>query len=197
MSSDEFDVSACLDAVRQRDAASAHALVEHLYPFVIRIVRSHRPRRTLEEDLAQEVFMKVFSRIDQYEARGGVPFTHWVSRIAVRTCLDALRAERRRPEWRHADLSEGELSWVEFLAGQAETPPATDPSGAREIVDRLLACLSPEDRLVITLLDLEERSVAEISELTGWGKSMIKVRAFRARHKLRAHASTLQLELHS
>ncbi len=194
MPSDELDVPACLERVRQHDATAAHALVEHLYPQVIRIVRSHRPRRLAEEDLAQEVFMKIFARLDQYEARGGVPFTHWVSRLTVHTCLDALRAERRRPEWRHADLSDGEREWVEFFAGEIVTPAPTETLAAREIVGKLLSILAPPDRLVITLLDLEERTVAEISQLTGWGASLVKVRAFRARRKLRAYALKLQKE---
>jgi len=99
-----FDVPGCLNRVRQRDQAAARELVDHLYPLVIRIVRSHLPRRVPEEDLAQEVFMKMFTRLEQYQ--GAVPFPHWVSRIAVTTCIDHLRAQKRRPEFRMADLSE-------------------------------------------------------------------------------------------
>ena len=78
-----FDLAGCLQRVRQRDQQAARELVEHLYPLVIRIVRAHLPRRVPEEDLAQEVFLKMFSRLDQYQ--GAVPFPHWVSRIAVTT----------------------------------------------------------------------------------------------------------------
>ncbi len=194
MSPPAFDVPACLVQVRLGDADAARALVEHLYPLVIKIVRSHRPRRTAEEDLAQEVFMKLFSRLDQYHGRDGVPLEHWVSRVAVTTCLDALRSERRRPEWRWADLGEGERAWVEFFVGEEPAPAPSDTHSAREATDRLLSLLAPDDRLVITLLDLEERSVAEISTLTGWGHSAVKVRAFRARQKLRKHALQLRKE---
>jgi RNA polymerase sigma-70 factor (ECF subfamily) len=62
------------------------------------------------------------------------------------------------------------------------------------MVEKLLSLLSPDDRLVITLLDLQERSVAEISALTGWSQSLVKVRAFRARRKMRDHALKLQKE---
>jgi RNA polymerase sigma-70 factor (ECF subfamily) len=170
MSPDDFDVPACLDRVRRQDAMAARMLVDHFYPLVIKIVRSHRPRRMAEEDLAQEIYLKMFNRLAQYHGRDGVPFGHWLSRLAVTTCLDALRAEKRRPEWRWADLQDAEREWLEYF------------------VEKLLALLPVEDRLVITLLDLEERSIAEISELTGWGKSMVKIRAFRARRKLRGHA---------
>jgi RNA polymerase sigma-70 factor (ECF subfamily) len=187
-----FDVPACLEQVRQGDAEAARSLVEHLYPLVIKIVRAHRPRRMAEEDLAQDVFMKLFTRLDQYHGRDGVPLEHWVSRVAVTTCLDALRAELRRPEWRWADLGEGERAWVEFFVGEEPAPAPGDTHSAREATDRLLSLLAPDDRLVLTLLDLEERSVAEISALTGWGRSAVKVRAFRARQKLRRHALQLR-----
>jgi RNA polymerase sigma-70 factor, ECF subfamily len=186
-----FDLSACLDRVRQHDQEASRLLIEHLYPLVIRIVRSHLPRRVAEEDLAQEIYIKLFTRLAQYNARTGIPFEHWVSRLAVRTCLDALRAERRRPEWRHADLDEDEVAWLEHLLSSEASPPEASATGAREIVEKLLAQLPPADRLVITLLDLEQKSVSDISRLTGWSVPLVKVRAFRARHKLRKFAVAL------
>src|SRR6186713_2421515 len=116
MPATDLDLAACLARVRAGDDAAAREMVEHLYPMVIRIVRSHLPRRTAEEDLAQEIFLKMFTRLAQYEARDGKPFDHWLARLAVRTCLDALRAERRRPEWRMSELSEGERAWLDYFA---------------------------------------------------------------------------------
>jgi RNA polymerase sigma-70 factor (ECF subfamily) len=194
MPTDEFDLGQCLARARSGDQDAARALVERLYPQVIRIVRGHLPRRMAEEDLAQEVFVKLFLRLDQYQARPDVPFEHWVSRLAVRTCLDALRAERRRPEWRWSDLSEGERNWLDYLVSETDAPPDLPAASAREVVERLLARLSPADRLVITLLDLEQRSVKDIAGLTGWSATLVKVRAFRARRKLRAAAAALQRE---
>jgi RNA polymerase sigma factor (sigma-70 family) len=187
----DLDVPACLAQVRAGDDAAARALVEHLHPLVIRIVRSHLPRRVAEEDLAQDIFLKMFTKLDQYEARDGKPFDHWLSRIAVRTCLDSLRAEKRRPEWRHADLGESERSWLDYLASVESHEPPTDAFAARDLVERLLSQLPADDRLILTLLDLEQKSVAEISALTGWGHSRIKVRAFRSRRKLRQLLITL------
>jgi RNA polymerase sigma-70 factor (ECF subfamily) len=191
----ELDVPACLDQVRAGDDDAARALVEHFYPKVIRIVRSHLPRRTLEEDLAQEVFLKMFVRLDQYEARDGRPFEHWLARLAVRTCLDALRSERRRPEWRFGDLpllEGGERDWLDYLSAPEPGDAPTDAFAARELVEKLLSLLSADDRLVLSLLDLEQRSVAEICALTGWNASRVKVRAFRARRKLRQHLEQLE-----
>ncbi len=194
MRTEESDLTPLLTRVREQDEDAARALVERLYPLVIRIVRSHLPRRTLEEDLAQEVFVKLFSRLDQYADRAGIPFEHWVSRLAVRTCLDALRAERRRPEWRWGDLSEEEAAWLEFMLADTAALPDTAAASAREVLEKLLAQLPPDDRLVLMLLDLEQRSVKEIAQLTGWSGALVKVRAFRARHKLRKLAKVIKAQ---
>jgi RNA polymerase sigma-70 factor (ECF subfamily) len=186
-----FDVNACIQQVRGGVGSAAEALIAHLHPLVRRLVRNHLPRRESEEDLIQEVFIKVFQKLDAYQVRYGIPFEHWVSRLTVRTCLDALRAERSRPEWRVADLSDGEVEWMEFLMNRQTEAPAPPSSDAREIVARLLALLSPSDRLVLTLLDLEQRSTLEISEITGWTRPMVKMRAMRARLKLRNAAKRL------
>ncbi|HLP06574.1 MAG TPA: RNA polymerase sigma factor [Opitutaceae bacterium] len=177
------DYDALLAGVRRNDQTAARALVEALHPLVRKIVRSHLPRRVAEEDLAQEVYLKMFSRLEQY--RGEMPLPHWVSRIAVTTCIDQLRHQQRRPELRWADLSENEAEVLDAVLAGSDGEDATDAMAAKELVRRLLDQLAPADRTVITLLDLEQKSVAEIRELTGWGTSMIKVRAFRARRKLR------------
>ena len=190
MAEETFDLAACLDRVRQRDQAAARELVEHLYPLVIRIVRSHLPRRVAEEDLAQEIFLKMFTRLDQY--KGAVAFTHWVSRIAVTTCIDQLRAQKRRPEFRWADLSEKEAEVLDSVLTSESEVATNDALAARELVYKLLGQLKPEDRLVLQLLDLEQHSVAEISEMTGWNPSLVKVRAFRARGKLKKLFEELQ-----
>ena len=183
MSEDEsFDLAGCLDRVRQRDQAAARALVDHLYPLVIRIIRAHLPRRVAEEDLAQDIFLKMFTRLDQYQ--GAVPFPHWVSRIAVTTCIDHLRAQKRRPEFRWADLSEGEADVLDAVMTSERDVAPDDALEAHELVHKLLAQLKPDDRMVIQLLDLEQKTIAEICTLTGWSQSLVKVRAFRARRKL-------------
>jgi RNA polymerase sigma-70 factor, ECF subfamily len=190
MADENFDVAACLDRVRQRDQIAARELVEHLYPLVIRIVRSHLPRRVAEEDLAQEIFLKMFTRLEQY--KGAVAFTHWVSRIAVTTCIDQLRAQKRRPEFRWADLSEKEAEVLDSVLTSESDVAVNDGFAARELVAKLLGQLKPEDRLVLQLLDLEQHSVAEISATTGWNPSLVKVRAFRARGKLKKLFEELQ-----
>jgi RNA polymerase sigma-70 factor (ECF subfamily) len=177
-----FDLAGCLDRVRKRDQTAARELVEHLHPLVIRIVRSHLPRRVSEEDLAQDIFLKMFTRLEQY--KGEVPFPHWVSRIAVTTCIDQLRAQKRRPELRWADLSETQTDVLDNVITNENDVSPDDAVAAKELVHKLLEQLKPEDRLVIQYLDLDQKTIAEISQLTGWNPTLVKVRAFRARRKL-------------
>jgi RNA polymerase sigma-70 factor (ECF subfamily) len=187
-----FDVAACIQQVRQRDEDAARALFRHLYPLVARLVRSHLPRRTSQEDLVQTVFMKVFANLDRFS--GTVPLEHWVSRIAINTCLNQLAAEKTRPELRCADLSEEQAEALEAVtAGPGEADPSQNLA-AREIVEKLLPQLAPADRLLLTLLHLEGRSVEEVRQITGWNVPVIKVRAFRARRKLRKEFEKLMEE---
>jgi RNA polymerase sigma factor (sigma-70 family) len=193
MADDEpFDFAGCLERVRARDQAAARQLVTQLYPQVIRIVRSHLPRRVAEEDLAQDIFLKMFSRLEQYQ--GAVPFPHWVSRIAVTTCIDQLRAQKRRPEFRWADLPEEQAQVLDQVLTDERDATPGDALAARELVNRLLGQLKPDDQMVIRLLDLEQKSLAEISALTGWNQTLVKVRAFRARRKLQKLFQELQQE---
>jgi RNA polymerase sigma-70 factor (ECF subfamily) len=130
----------------------------------------------------QEVFMKMFARLGQYQ--GDAPFAHWVARIALTTCLDQGRAQQRRPEWRWADLEEQE---TEFLDRVTDDPHARRPGelwATREFLEKLLGRLKPEDRRVIELYELEQRTILEICAETGWTFEFAKMRLFRARRKL-------------
>jgi RNA polymerase sigma-70 factor (ECF subfamily) len=173
-----------------RDEAAARRLIDSLYPQVIRIVRNHLPFRTDEEDLAQEVFVQFFKTLDRYDA--SQPVENWVSRLAMNVCLKALRSRRRRPELRWADLSEEERSVVDSL--QHSPTDARDPAGSSDtkaLLHRLLDSLSAEDRLVVTLLHLEEKSLKEIQTLTRWSSIVIRMRAYRARGRLRKMLAAL------
>jgi RNA polymerase sigma-70 factor, ECF subfamily len=184
-----LDVPACVTRVRQGDETAACELLEHLQPLVLKLVRAHLPRRTSEEDMVQAVFMKVFTRLSQFS--GTVPLEHWVSRIAVNTCIHQISKERVRPEIRYADLSEEEEQVVQALASSSEDLSPSQSIASQELVAKLLETLSAPDRLVITLMHLEGRTVEEVRQITGWNKSLIKVRAFRARRKLRKHLEQL------
>ena len=181
---DDTDASALVHSALQHDDQAARALVRQLYPLVAKIVRAHRPHRTDEEDLCQMIFIKVFQKLNQFS--GKVPLEHWVSRVAVNTCLSQIASERVRPELRHADLSEEEQAVVENLAASTEELAPDRQLGSRQLVEHLLEMLKPAERLVIDLLYLQGRSVEEIHQITGLGVAAIKVRAFRARQKMKA-----------
>jgi len=183
MDAENWDANACVARVRQGDESAARELLAQLHPLVLKLVRAHRPRRTDEEDLVQIVFMKVFTKLDQFS--GAVPLEHWVSRIAVNSCLKAMRYERVRPEIRLSDLTEEEEQVVQRLASTQDDLPESVDAMSRELLGRLLGMLNAEDRLVVTLLNLEQKTVAEVRQVTGWSTPLVKVRAFRARQKMK------------
>ena len=187
---DDSDAGALVQAALQHDDEAARALVRKLYPLVAKIVRAHRPRRTAEEDLCQMIFIKVFQKLSQYS--GKVPLEHWVSRIAVNTCLNQIEWEKVRPELRHADLSVEEQAVVENLATSAEELAPDQRFASRQLVEHLLTALKPVERLAVDLLYLQGRSVEEIRKMTGWSAALIKVRAFRARKKMKQQLAKIQ-----
>ncbi len=186
----DLDIADCLARVRKQDEDAARSLVEYLYPAVIRIVRGNLPRRAAEEDLAQDIFVKMFEKLDQFH--GEVPLEHWVSRIAVNHCLNAIRAQKVRPEWRIADLSEEQAAALDAATTGVEEPHPAHLLGARELVELLLESLSPQDRLLIRMLEMEDRSVEEVRKVTGWSATHVRVRAFRARGRLNKRFADLQ-----
>jgi RNA polymerase sigma-70 factor (ECF subfamily) len=155
---DDFDASALVDAALEHNDEAARALVRRLYPLVLKVVRAHRPRRTDEEDLCQMIFIKVFQRLSQFS--GKVPLEHWVSRIAVNTCLNQIESEKVRPELRLADLSDEERAVVEALAVSSDELAPDHRFASRQLVEHLLRALKPVERLAIDLLYLQGRSLA-------------------------------------
>lgn len=186
---DVVDARELVQAALRHDDEAAGELVRRLYPLVAKIVRSHRPRRTPEEDLCQMIFIRMFQRLHQFS--GKVPIEHWVSRIAVNTCLNQIESEKVRPELRYADLTEEEEAVVENLATSGEELAPDKQFASRQLVDHLLGLLKPAERLVIDLLYLQGRSIEEIRKLTGWTAALVKVRAFRARRKMKTQLDRL------
>ncbi len=132
------------------------------------------------EDLAQETFLKAWRALDRFDGRA--PLEHWLARIAVRVALDHLRRQKRRPaEVALSELGQEALEWL----GADEPRPAPDAPAAAELLDVAMSRLSPADRVVLTLLELEERSVKDIAQLLGVSAVAVRVRALRARRRLR------------
>jgi RNA polymerase sigma-70 factor (ECF subfamily) len=180
---DDPDAGALVDAALRHDDEAARELVRRLYPLVAKLVRAHRFLRTSEEDVSQMIFIKVFQKLSQFS--GKVPLEHWVSRVAVNTCLNQIESEKARPELREADLTEEQQAVIENLTVSSDELAPDKKFASRQLVEHLLAALKPVERLVIDLLHLQGRSVAEIRKLTGWSEPLIKIRAFRARQKMK------------
>ena len=177
-----MDLDDCIARVRRWDQDAARSLVEHLYPLVNSIVRRKLPRGAAEEDLVQDIFVKLFQKLDQY--KGEVPLNHWVSRIAVNRCLNAIRSQKSRPEWRMADLPEEQQEALEPRLMATDQPHPAHAIGSRELVEKILEALSPEDSVIMRMLEIDDLSIAEVQRATGRSARYIRVRAFRARQKL-------------
>ena len=138
------------------------------------------------------IFIKIFQKLRQFS--GKVPLEHWVSRIAINTCLNQIQSEKVRPEIRQADLSEEEAAVVENLATSPEELAPDKRVASRQLVEHLLDALKPAERLVIDLFYLQGQTVAEIREITGWSAALVKVRAFRARQKMKQQLAKISAE---
>jgi RNA polymerase sigma-70 factor, ECF subfamily len=177
------------ETLAARFSAGDERAFEHLFerhrPRMARLVNRFFNGPEQVEDVVQDIFTKLYFALNAYVPHDGVPFTGWLSRIAVNACRDHLRYAGRRPETKFDDVNDEERAWVrEGLSGsERESPEST--AIARDLVRKLMDRLDPEDRIVLVLLDVEGWSVAEIADLNNWSASKVKVRAHRARHRLR------------
>jgi RNA polymerase sigma-70 factor, ECF subfamily len=164
------------------DTASFEPLIQKYSPRVFATARRYARLEREVEDIVQEVWIKAFQKLGSF--RGDAPFEHWLMRMAVRTCYDFLRAHQRNRESAFSEISEPEDDWLERFAAAPESANE-HADGAKQLIARVLEQMSPAGKLIITLLEIEDRSVKEISQLTGWSLPLVKVRAFRARAEMR------------
>ena len=178
-------------AVRAGQTERFEELVRRYQPRLFGTARRYARRESEVEDIVQEIFLKTYSRLDSW--RGDAPFEHWLMRLAVRTCYDFLRGHQRNREDSLTDLSAEEEGWLDRHAAAPATA-SDEAEAARTLVHKVLAQLSPPHRLILTLLELEDRPIKEIAELTGWSLPLVKVRAFRARAEMKKILSRMTRE---
>lgn len=155
-------------------------------PRVFRVANRFFRQRSAVEEAAQEVFLKAFTELDSFQGRGSME--GWLTRIATNTCLNMLRSAKRRPELQVSNLTEDESDWLENRLAKVanERHQSTERSRvAADLAQRVLQTLSPEDQLVLTMIDGQDASIKEVVEMTGWSESKVKVQAFRARRRMR------------
>jgi len=159
-------------------------LIIRYQPRVFGMARRYFRNESDVEDVVQAIFTKTHQKLGSY--KGTAPFEHWFMRLSVNTCYDALRRKRNRPEHTISDMLFEDESWQDRLGN---IPDASDRVGleeARELVYTVLGQISDRARIVLTLQELEGRTIKEIAEITGWSESLVKVQAFRARKEMRA-----------
>lgn len=169
-------------AAVQGDPASFEPLIQKYSPRVFATARRYARLEREIEDIAQEVWIKAYQKLASF--RGDAPFEHWLMRLAVRTCYDFLRSHQRNRESAFSEISDAEDNWLERFAVAPESA-SEDAAAAKQLIQRILDQMSPAGKLIITLLEIEERSVKEIADLTGWSVPLVKVRAFRARAEMK------------
>jgi len=170
---------------RQGDEDSFEEIVRRYSPRVFQVASRFFRQRSQVEDIAQEVFLKAYRQLGKFEARGS--FEGWLTRIATNTCLNQLRSGKRHPATTLADVTEDENAWLDHQAANPSSSEGSieDKVIATDLAEKLLQQMTPDDRLVLTLVDGQELSIKEVAQATGWSESKIKVKAFRAREKMR------------
>jgi RNA polymerase sigma-70 factor (ECF subfamily) len=171
---------------RNGDESAFEEILRRYSPRVFHVASRFFRERSQVEEAAQEVFLKAFTELGKFEGRGSME--GWLTRIATNTCLNMLRSSKRRPELTAADLNEEQSDWLEskMAQGALERHQASERSAvAADLAGRVLQTLSPDDQLVLTMIDGEDSPVREVVEATGWSESKVKVTAFRARRRMR------------
>jgi RNA polymerase sigma-70 factor (ECF subfamily) len=182
----EFDI---VERAQAGDAQAfnqiVHAYRRRIFGTVSRLIG--RPEDV--EDVAQEVFIRLYYSLDQL--RSPEVFEPWLYRLTVNAALDYLRKRRKRKmETRVADLSEQQVMMADAAAGSKAEVDEKEKARIREMVDSLLAGVSEEDRLLLTLKEVEGLSLKELEKIYGVNENALKVRLFRARQRvLRAYAA--------
>ncbi len=174
-----------IELVAGGDVDAFELLVERHEDAVFAIAARHVPREDVEE-VAHEAFVRAYLSLSSYRGRGN--FAGWLSRIATRACYDYWRERYRRRDREESALGDEERRWMDVAASErsmALLDRAESARHARELLDRALSRLSPEDRMVIEIVHIEERPVKEAAAVLGWSAGNVKVRALRARRKLR------------
>ena len=175
----EFDRGLIVRA-QAGDRAAHETIVNQFAPMVFRLISRFFRNREDVEDLAQDVFLKLFSRIAQIRPADNFP--GWLARVTVNTCYDELRKNRRRK-------AAMETYGPEITVDRPVPPPEPDKLGKTRLA---LQELDPKLRIPLVLKEVDEMSVEEIAQSMGLTQTNVKVRLFRARKKLAGILSALE-----
>ena len=184
MQSQDIDMGVIREVLEGNTDAFALLMDRH-QDYVCGIVTKKVPRDRIEE-VAHETFIRAYRSLKTFRAK--TQFKHWLARIAVRCCCDFWREHYRSRETPISSITEEGREWIQGLLVDGSVGSSGDPDSSRQALGVLrwaMERLSPEDRMVLTLVYLEEYTTAEAAELLRWSVSKVKIRAHRARKKLR------------
>jgi RNA polymerase sigma-70 factor (ECF subfamily) len=174
------------------DERAFDELVARHRPMIFRVVRRFFQRRDEIEELAHLSLVEAWFAIGSYRGGGAHSFAAWLARIATNSCYDELRRRRRRPEDAFSQLGDGETIFL----FEREPAGATESEVearliSRDLANKLLNSLEPDDRKVFVMLKSENYSVAEIARKVGWTETKVKNRVHRSRSILRRRSRRL------
>ena len=172
-----------VSAVVEGNVDSFEELILRYQPRVFGMARKYFRNESDIEDVVQTIFTKTFQKIGSFKQTA--PFEHWFMRLSVNTCYDALRRRSKHREQPVTDLMFEDESWQNRLDNIPDPDDQESLDKASELVHSVMVQISDKSRIVLTMQELEGRSIKEISELTGWSVSLVKVQAFRARKEMR------------
>lgn len=176
--------SQLIELVLTGDEAAFENIFDRYKRLVASIAGRFFQRPEQIDEIIQISFTKVYLELKDFRGKYDSSFASWLGRITTNACLDALRRQKQKPENLSCELSDAEQ---EFLFADATRNDKTAENFVveRDLAEKLLSRLAAEDRAILQMLDVEGMSVKEAAEITGWSKSKIKIRAYRARNVLR------------
>lgn len=183
--------AALVRRVQAHDEMAFREVVERYQAKVFSIIYGILRNRNDAEDIAQQVFAKIYFSIGNFDFRSSL--LTWIYKITVNECYDYLRKKRVRKLVYESDFSADDSLRMENSEPATDQAPAVDQRLAqRDLIFKLLSKISEEDRSLILLKEVEGRSVEELSDMTGMNENTIKVKLFRARQKLVKAAQRLE-----
>lgn len=175
----EFDL---IERARQGDAAAFNEIVRTYRRRILGTITRLIGRPEDVEDVGQEVFLRLYDSLNQL--RTPEMFEPWLYRLTVNAAYDYLRRQRRRRESRMADLSEEQVLMADAVASAERGVEDNRKSALRELVQSLLGSVSDDDRLLLTLKEVEGLSLKELEKIYQVKENALKVRLFRARQRV-------------
>lgn len=175
----EFEL---IQKAQKGDAAAFNGMVAAYRRRILGTISRLIGRPEDVEDVAQEVFMRLYFSLEQL--RTPEVFEPWLYRLTVNACYDYLRKSKRRLESRMGDLSEQQVMMADAVAGSKAQAEESEKRRTRETVTTLLASVSEEDRILLTLKEVEGLSLKELEKVYGVNENALKVRLFRARQRV-------------